>query len=261
MLTFARTLVLFSCALVFASSSFAQRLRFGPNNISVTVNGISAAANLKGSAVIDSANGDANVDGEIIVYSKLADLESSAKAIADSLLPHDIKGSPCTITVDRLNSLKLIYPRASYELRIVGSLSSSLHCGIINPSADVAIDLSLQPSVANKTTLSWKIVRKPEIQIPWSWQIAMEIAQGDPSRLFLEKAQAFLDQHATFNLPAMPGGIDATFKGANFDFQQDIFQFRVKGDAHAGPASLTRLLQIYLDATPLEFTFQLPQQD
>src|ERR1700730_12612499 len=112
------------CNLVgFASTSPAaeQRLRFGPNNITVTVNDVRIAASLNGSAVVDSADGDANIDGEITASAKLAELEDRVRIIAGPLLPHDFKGSPCTITINQLNDLKLIYAHGSYELRIIAS--------------------------------------------------------------------------------------------------------------------------------------------
>jgi hypothetical protein len=239
----------------------AERLRLGPANVAAAVNGTQLSAVLTGEVAADSSDGDVNLDGEVVVTAKLKELETGVAKILDPMLPHkfDLSGDSCSIEVKQLRDFKITYAASSYEARLSGTMACTLDC-TIGGDGDVGFDISLQPNTSDKAALGWKILSKSRIDAPWFWRtLARLVRISDLSAFVLEKAQSLLNEKATLALPKMAGGINAAFKGANFDGAKDNLQLRIKGDAHANAATVTSYLQLYLDRTPLEFTFKLSQ--
>jgi hypothetical protein len=252
-----------------SNAAYSEAQRLGPLDLVARINGVDIPFGARGLANVTSQGGQFNLDGEITVFASPEIFKERVSQVVEGLLPYRIATKQCTVRLLKLSSLDIVIQ--DFEARISATASLSLACGdFVNQKRDVPVNLALAPTLKDKESLGWKVLREPEIALPFTWWAAIEMGGADPQKEFKAAVENFLDAKAVVKIPSIEG-LDAAFKGANFDSKTQSnakganpggaseISLRVKGDAHISGASATKIISQFLKPPELDVSFALPQ--
>jgi hypothetical protein len=236
---------------LWSGTAHAEAQMIGPVDLAVRVNGADVPFIAMAVADLTSRGGQFNVDGDVTILASTAILQDRVESIAKTLLPYRLPVDACKIVLTKLTSL--VIESQDFEARISAVARISIECGL-NDERDIPVKIALMPNLKDKQTLGWKILRKPDIALPTHWWIALELLAGNPQQLFKASVEKMLDADAMIKIPALEG-TSVAFKGANFDGNAKELSLRIKGDAHASGAVLTKIMSQFIKIPVLEVTF------
>jgi hypothetical protein len=249
--------ILFAVVAYYSSSgALADPLKIGPLDRVIRINTVEVPFVATGILDLNTARGDFNAVGELTITSDLAKFRDEATSILKTLLPQDFQLSDRVLTIEELSSLEIL-PH-DYEVDISATVIASIGSSWFEKKKEVALKINAIPRVISGKRLSWKILRQPEIDLPALWWAAMEINGRHPNQIAGDAIQKWLDENASFDVPTNYG-IRASLQGANFDGNSKIVSLRIKGDAHADPASFTSILRDLTKDLDLNFTARMPK--
>ncbi len=271
MLIFLRHFLCVAFFLMSSSAAHAEAQVIGPLDLVARINGVDIPFGARGVADVTSHGGQFNLDGEITIYASPSGLQEQIDKIVKPLLPYHIPTNKCTVRLLKLSSLDIGVQ--DFEARVAATATLSLACGgFVNQERDVPLKIALAPILKDKQSIGWKVLRQPEIELPFTWWAALEIGGTDPQKEFKTALEIFLDARASPKIPSLDG-VSAAFKGANFDgntqgsakgqakgnvnLPKEI-SLRVKGDIHASGAAATKLISQFVNVPELNVSFSLP---
>lgn len=251
-----KIILILSFSVGIASSAQARKELVGPVVLVPQVNDVEIPLDVKALVDVNSSKGDFNLIGEVIISSATLQLRDKIIALSEKILPQRIPTPICKLHLTQIPKLEIA--SVDYEARIEGIGRVSLHCTGFNiEKRDVAFKLAILARPQPPNTLRWKIVRKPELDLPAILLTAMNITKGSD---YLENTiQNFLDTHGSIELPNFPG-IRASLQGANFNGDTNTISFRIKGDVHADGKNFTQtiMLPLFKGLPPLKYS--IPRQ-
>ena len=234
-----------------SGAAHSESQTIGPVDLDVRVNGVDVPFAAKATADVISRAGQFNVDGDVTILASTAILQDRIESIAKAAMPYRLPVDACKILLTKLTSI--VIESQDYEARISAVATVSIECGV-NDESDIPVKIALMPNLKDKQTLGWKILRKPEVTLPIHWWIALEVLVGNPQQFFKASLEKMLDATGLIKIP-IPDGTSIAFKGANFDGNAKELSLRIKGDAHASGAALTKLMLPFIKNPVLEVTF------
>jgi hypothetical protein len=250
------------CAAVFlllGQRSFAEFQRVGPIDLLARVNGVEVPIALKGTLSVDSSRGDFNANGEITASSSTAKLRDEIIMISATILPFRIPTPRCKLLLKQISALTL--GSKDNEAQIEATFRASLEdCTLFldDPDREVKLKLAVIAAATNGSLLRWRVVRRPEMNIPTTWWGLMRLAKGNPEDYARNSIQHLLDSHASIEIPKS-GNIRAALQGAKFDGDKDTLSFLIKGDLHTDGSRMTSIILQLLQTVPLNFTIPHPE--
>jgi hypothetical protein len=245
-----------AAAVIFqVSAANAEEQPLGPVDATVTLNGTQIPFQARSAVDVTSRGGQFNLVGSVTVTSQTAVLQQRAAVILPALLPARLPMPVCELRITGISDLRLI--SQDNEAQISGTATLKLTCGGINDAEDVPFKIALMPDIRDKRTISAKLVRDPDIKLPWLWKAALGVAKGNSAKFLRKALQDALSAHAVLTIPPIDGVSDA-FQGANIDGDADNISLRIKGDVHASGSTVTKLFQQLRSNQPISLSFNLP---
>lgn len=173
------------------------------------------------------ADGYASVDAST--------LTTKIKAIADRLLPYEIKVEGCSaLRIDRLDSLEISVVGSTGDVRASVFVTPS---GCLLPPGNVSVDLRFVPSVT-PMRLGTKVV-STKAQIPWQWFVAY-LGGKKPDKIIEAELTKNIETIALTAL-TIQGGRTA-FLGASLDAKGGAVLFRLRAEMQVSGVAATNYL-------------------
>jgi hypothetical protein len=245
------------------SSATADMQKLGPIPLPIKINKVPLALSANTLVDVNTARGDFNARGDVIISAPAPALAASIVDITKTLLPHDVANDDCNIRIHRVEKLEIV--SQSNEIRAKGKLVISLlDCSFRvrviawdRENREVEFEIAIQP-LASPKKLELKLMRTPEIKLPSSWNGITTFVNVEKKMEALIK-DAFSKQ-PVFKVPA-PYGARIAIQGSSVSGDSQIVSFLLRGDAHIDAASTTTVIAQALNQTSGFFDFTVSLKD
>ena len=206
--------------LLWTTVSYAETQKVGPFDIVVKVNSIDIPLNAMGALDVNTARGDFNLKGDIVLSASTSQLRDSLVAISKTVLPIRLPTPKCELWINNVSYLEI--ESRDNEVRLDAVVQASLrHCYyVLNAeNKNIPMKVAILASAQNGNTLQWKVLRTPELDLPILWNTAVRAAQGNPRDFAKNEFQKFLDTCCSLSVSLLKG-IRTYYSGREFRRQR-----------------------------------------